>query len=290
MFRLFVKEKKKYTICLASLTQNKFYTHQTHSSLAAPGTGWDSGEGWYWPPGLELHSSFGICGLATLSPRSPHVTELREVWRKAATRTFLPLSLPGSALKVRQTQLTKLLAQRARERGILYSAHVSFGINTCRRELPAAPCSAPLLTPAALGSELDFGNPALPNTTKFGRILAILTMQAAAVFAYTTCCCLPAGGKALGCSLWEPLTCPPAHPSPGFPGCLNLEQLKWTQIILQEKSPHLWQERAHGITCRQHSTRQELRYISCLLSYSDTNLLIFHKPFESMSLQACEKV
>lgn len=47
---------------------------------------------------------------------------------------------------------------------------------------------------------------------------------------------------------------------------------------------------AHRITCRQHSIRQDSGYISCLQSYLNTNLLIFHKPFESMSLQACEKV
>lgn len=149
------------------------------------------------------------------------------------------LSLKGQANVVDQITHTK-----SWERGSFYSAHISFGINTWRRQLPAAPCSAALLTPAALRSELAFGNPALLNTTEFSRILAILTMQAAAMFVYPICYSLPAGGKALGCALWEPLTCPPALPGPGSPGCLNLEQLKCTPNTLQEKSAHLWPEGA----------------------------------------------
>lgn len=209
------------------------------------------------------------------------------------------LSLKGQANTVDQ-----ITHRKSWERGSLHSAHISFGINTWRRQLPAAPCSAPLFTPAALGSQLDFGNPALPNFTEFCRILAILTMQGVAMFAYTICYCLPAGGKALGCTLWEPLTCPPVLPGPGPLGFLNLEQLKWTPNILQETSAHLWQEGAHGpwnyLQTTLHRTRFKVHFLFAMLSKLKPSHLpqAFWKPFESLlsqatsllSLQACGKV
>lgn len=47
---------------------------------------------------------------------------------------------------------------------------------------------------------------------------------------------------------------------------------------------------AHATLCRQHSSRQDFGCISYLQFYLNTNLLIFHKPVEIMSLQARETV
>lgn len=130
--------KALYNLSLVSKTvQSVSYPQEvilpkTCSSLASPSTRWGDGEREHWHPGLEMCISFSILWWCSAFP--PHVTELREACRKAATRTFLPLSLHGSGQMHTITQITH--RETLRKAGRHYPAHtLALGVNTCRRQL-----------------------------------------------------------------------------------------------------------------------------------------------------------